>query len=302
MCAIFCLNNIDIHKPQIVTFTGKRPPLNLQKVGETLYHDYFERQVSPFDNPIMYQYLAKDSKKLDSLLKKLYKNKFARYDKMLKDNNIAKKHRVLLVDPGFTSHIEEFVRFVNEKKIDTTKITPFNLRKSFSEYLGTETVYRGLNSPEYDFLIPELEEKGIYPQYREKQDEVLASIKYYLSTKAGPIRNVFSKIRTVIGGKHTEFIPVSSIYDIAASVPKGSNSAKTPVTVVKTEIPKISVIRQSGDFSQRFPAPVEKIIIGDKEYPYATQRAEIEAFVPFHIPTKKAEYTVDTHTPDYKWN
>lgn len=302
MCAIFCLNNIDIHRPQSVTFTGKRPPLNLQRVGETLYHDYFARQISPFDNPIMYQYLAKDSKKLESLLKKLYKDKLVQYDKMLVENNVAKKHRVLLVDPGVTSHIDEFIRFVNEKKIDTTKITPFNLRRSFSEYLGTETVYRGLNSPEYDILIPELKEKGIYPQYREKQDEVLNSINYYLSTKAKPVWNVFSKIRDVIRGKHNEFMPVSSIYDIAASVPKDLGTSKSPVVVVKTEVPRISVIKQKGYFEQRFPSYVEKIFVGDKQYQYATQRAEIEAFVPFHIPTKKAEYTVDTHTPDYKWN
>ena len=108
-------------------------------------------------------------------------------------------------------------------------------------------------------------------------------------------------MRDVIGGKHTEFMSVCSIYDIAASVPKGNNCAQTPVVVVKTVVPKLSIIKQSGDFKQRFPIDEEILRIGNKRYDYKTQREKIEAFIPFHIPTKNAEYTIDTKTPDYRW-
>ena len=282
-------------------FTANPIRLNLKTVSETLCNDYFQKQVSPFENPLLYKFLGKDSKKLDALLDKLYRRKLPKYDKALEDSGIDKKHRVLLVDPGVTSRLEELTEYVKTKKIDTSKVTPFDLRKGFSDYLGTETVYRGLNSSEGEELITTLKQEGMYPQFHEDKDAVLNSIKYYLTTTAKPVWNLFSKFRDVIGGKHTEFMSVSKIYDVAASVPKQSNLAKTPVVVVKSEVPKLSVVKQRGDFAQRFPIDEEVLVVGDKKFDYATKREEIEAFVPFYMPTKKATYKIDTQTPDYRW-
>ena len=289
-------------KTPSVGFTAVKPKLNLEGVAKSLCTDYFEKQVSPFDNPLMYQYLSKDKNKLNSLLTKLYKRKLPDYEKKLHDNNIAEKHRVLLVDPEVTAHIDELTEYVSKEKIDTTKLTPFNLRKNFSNYLGEETIYRGLNAEDSEELINTLKEDGIYPKFHKEKENVLNSIKYYLTTQALPVWNVFSKIRDVIGGKHTEFMSVSSIYDVAASVSKnGSNNAKTPTVVIKTQVPKLSVIKQKGNFKQSFPIDEETLVIGDKKYDYKTQREQIEAFIPFHIPTKNADYKIDTTTPDYTW-
>lgn len=289
-------------KSNRVSFLGANLRLNLKDVSETLCNDYFQKRISPFENPLFYKYLSKDSDKLDSLLSKLYKRKVGSYYQKLEDAGIEKKHRVLLVDPEVSSRIDELVQYVGDKKVDTKKVTPFELRKGFSDYLGTETVYRGLNAEDGEELISKLKEEGIYPKFHTEKESVMESIKYYLTTQAKPVWNVFSKIRDVIGGKPCEFMPVSSIYDVAASVSKNSsNCASTPSVVIKAEVPKLSVIKQKGDFAQRFPLDCEDLVIGDKVYNYGEKRAEIEAFVPFYIPTKNAEYTIDRHTPDYRW-
>ena len=298
---VSCSGNNYNFSPQRVSFCANPLRLNLKSVSEALCSDYFQKQVSPFDNPLLYKYLSKDAVRTDKLLSKLYKRKLPKYDEILEQSNIDKKHRVLLVDPEVTSRLEELSEYVTKEKIDTTKLTPFELRKGFSDYLGTETVYRGLNSDEGETLIQTLKQEGIYPQYHKDKEEVLNSIKYYLTTTARPVWNIFSKFRDVIGGKHTEFMSVSSMYDVAASVPKGNNSAKTPVVVIKSQVPKLSVIKQRGDFAQRFPIDDEVLVIGDKKYDYATKREQIEAFIPFHIPTKDSVYSVDRTTPDYKW-
>ena len=284
-----------------VDFTGVR--MNMKSVRETLCSDYFEKQISPFDNPLFYKYLSKDSKKLNSLLDKLYRRKLPKYDEILKANNIDKKHRVLLADPEVTSHIDELAEFVTTSKIDTKKVTPFQLRKSFSDYLGTETIYRGLNGENAEGLTETLQKDGIRPKISTEKKNIFDSLNYYLSAAGAPALSIFARIEDIIRGKkNTEFMSVSKIYDVAASVGKnGSNNPKTPVIVTKAEVPKLSVIKQKGDFSPRRSIDKDVLIIGDKKYSYETQREEIEAFIPFHISTKNAEFKTDTTTPDYRW-
>lgn len=282
-------------------FTGVR--VNMNTVKETLCTDYFEKHISPFENPLFYKYLGKDGKKLDSLLDKIYRRKLPKYDKILSDSGIDKKHRVLLADPEITSHIEELGQFVSDKKIDTSKLSPFELRKQFSDHLGTETVYRGLYADDCNEVIETIKKEGIYPKISTKKESISNILNYYLSSAGEPVLNIFSRIEDVIRGKKsTEFMSVSSIYDVSASVAKnGTNRASTPVVVAKAEVPKLSVIKQRGDFAPRRSIDKDVLIIGDKKYDYETKREDIESFIPFYIPTNKAEFKIDTTTPDYRW-
>ena len=303
-CAVSSFCSANINNRHNISFMGSKPAMTLKKVSETLCSDFFEKQISPFDNPVIYQYLGKDSRKLDDILNKIYRRKLPQIDKQLEESNIAAQHRVLLVDPEVTAHLDELAEFVTEKKIDTTKISPFDLRQRFSEYLGTETVYRGLKAPDCEELISTLKQEGIYPKQVSDKANFLESIKYYLTAAGEPVLNVFSRLEDVIRGrKNTEFMSVSSLYDVSASVAKGgSNNAKTPVVVAKLEVPKLSVIKQKGNFApRRTTVDQDVLIIGDKKYDYETQGEKIEAFIPYHIPTKKAEFTIDTKTPDYRW-
>ena len=286
-----------------ISFTANPIKFNLGSVKESLCNDYFEKQISPFDNPLFYRYLSKNSKQTDSILNKIYKRKLPAYDKVLADNNIDKKHRILLVDPEIAAHIDEFGQYVSSSNIDTKKLSPFELRKQFSDYLGTETVYRGLYSDDCNELLETLKKDGIYPKIAENKSSISDSLGYYLSVAGESALNVFSRLNDVIKGKkNTEFMSVSSIYDVAASVAKnGSNSASTPVVVAKTEVPRLSVIKQKGDFSTRKSVDKDVLIIGDKKYDCDTQKSEIESFIPFHISTKNTEFTIDTTTPDYRW-
>ena len=285
-------------------FMGLSPKLNLKSVSESLCADYFEKQVSPFDNPLFYKYLSKSPKQLDAVLKKVYRRKLPQLDKVLEENNIDKKHRVLLTDPEVSAHIDELGQYVMEKNIDTKKLTPFELRQQFSDYLGTETVYRGLNISDNAEIIDTLKKEGLYPKIAKDKNNILKSIKYYLSAAGEPVLNIFSRLGDVVGGrKNTEFMSVSSIYDVSASVAKnGSNNPSTPVVVVKSEVPKLSVIKQKGLFTpRRRSADMDVLIVGDKRYDYETQGDKIEAFIPFHIPNKNSEFKIDTTTPDYRW-
>lgn len=303
-CAVSGFYNANINNRPKISFMGSKPAMTLKKVSETLCTDFFEKQISPFENPVIYEFLGKDSKKLNELLEKIYRRKLPQIETKLKESNIADKHRVLLADPEVVAHLDELSQFVAEKKLDTTKIEPFDLRKQFSDYLGTETVYRGLKSNDSEELISTLKKEGIKPRSVSDKESFIDSIKYYLSAAGEPVLNVFSRIEDVVRGKKsTEFMSVSSLYDVSASVAKGgTNNAKTPVVVAELKVPKLSVIKQKGNFApRRTTVDQDVLIIGDKKYDYATQGEKIEAFIPYHIPTKDAKFTVDTTTPDYRW-
>lgn len=303
---MICINSNQNFTPicrNKVSFTATPSRLNLKSVKESLCTDYFEKQISPFDNPVFYKYLSSNEKKLDSILSRIYRRKLPKYDSMLSESNIDKKHRVLLVDPEVTAHIEELTQFVKEKQVDTSKLSPFELRKQFSDHLGTETVYRGLYAQDSKEVIDTLKKDGIYPKICDKKENVSDILNYYLSGVCEPVLNVFSRIEDVIRGrKSTEFMSVSSIYDVSASVAKnGTNNASTPVVVAKVDVPRLSVIKQRGDFSPRRTIDKDVLVIGDKKFDYETKREDIEAFIPFHISGKNAEFNIDTTTPDYRW-
>ena len=66
-CVVSGIYNANINS-RPCNFMGSKPAMTLKKVSETLCSDFFEKQISPFDNPLIYEYLSKDSKKLDEIL------------------------------------------------------------------------------------------------------------------------------------------------------------------------------------------------------------------------------------------
>ena len=278
----------------------------LQQTAESLYEDICQKHINPFDNPKLYNFLVRHDESLDYLLEQLYAYQKWKYDDLFENSGIDKKHKILLVDAGLASRFEEFEDFIKKTKIDTSKIEPFELRKKFSDYLGTETVYRGMYFKDPQEGIKNLQQNGCCSslfKYQPK-DEIISELKYFLYPNP-----VFENtIRDIMLDKAADpeygnvFLSVSSEYDIAASVPKKDRNSQCPVVVIKAEMPKLSIIKQQNRFADIMNhAQLKVLYVNGKRYPYATQQDKIEAFVPFFMPTDNAQYTIDTSTDGFSW-
>lgn len=276
---------------------------NPQTEALEIYNDMLEDKIYPFDNPKMYN---QNNEKLDLLLEKIYGYSLDDFLELFNKSGADNKHKVLLIDPGFAAHLEEFIEYIKTKNINTADIEPIELRKSFSDYLGTETVYRGLYSKKPAELIKKLERDGNFASIFKNKDAAVEAIKYYLNVdpegedEESVYGRIIDKIKNTNDG--SEFLSVSSIYEVAASVPKLSGKPSTPVVVIKAEVPKLSLIKQEGSFYQmQFNQRHRTLKIGDLRLPYDRDMKKIEIFVPFYLPTDKAEITIDTTTSNLQW-
>lgn len=282
----------------------KENGFNPEQTATEIYNDSINQEISPFENRKLYDFLAKDNENLDYLLENIYGFYYPKIQEEFSNSNIATKHKVLLVDPCIYAHFEELTTFIKEKNINTENIEPIDLRNKFSEYLGTETIYRGLYSPEPEQLIKKLKEEGNFASIYQNPQKTIEAIKYYITNKDGVSVTALSHISRKIKypEEKSEFISVSSIYDVAASVPKFVGEPQTPVVVIKAEVPKLILIKQKGLFSDRESSAINKTLkIGDREFPYNRDQQKIEIFIPFYLPLEKAEYIIDTQTNNFKW-
>lgn len=275
-----------------------------EKCAKEIYEDSVEKKIHPFENPKMYEFVAQNDEKLDFLLEKIYGYGLPAYEEMFNDSGFDKKQKVLLVDPCVGAHFEELVDYVKEKNIDTKNIAPFDLRKGFSDHLGTETIYRGLFAENPEELIEKLKKDGNFSKIYKNPEDALNAIKYYLTTDPNENNTVNSKIirKIEFSKKPSEFLSASSVYDIAASVPKQDSDSETPVVVIEAEVPKLSLIKQEKRFHSMQMHSLHKVLkIGKNKYPYDRDMSKIEMFIPFYLPTDKARFSIDTTTPLMRW-
>lgn len=275
------------------------------RYAEEIYNDVIEKHIPPFENEKFYDYLSKNMEKLDLQLEKLYEDKFARiYTDAFNKSGIDEKHKILLVDPGVAFNIEKLAEFVNKNQIDTKKLKPIELRQKFSDYLGTETIYRGVQAN--DILPEELAEKirhsGNYaPAFRNK-DKAIRNIKYYLDLKQDVEDSHWDRIIAKIKryDKQSEYLSVSSEYDIAASVPKDYDEEKS--VVIEAQVPVLSLLKQKNEYENMQTSRMyDTLYVGDNRYDYEHDQERIEAFIPFYIPPKDMKVTIDTKTPIFRW-
>ena len=210
----------------------------LQETAEALYNDLVQKHINPFENPKMYNYVTKHNESLDYLLEQLYDFEKLNYDDMFEKSGIDNKHKVLLIDPAIAARFEKFSDFVKKEKINTSDIEPFELRKKFSDYLGTETVYRGIYFDNPQEGIKNLKQNGCYSslfKYPTK-DDIISALKFFLYPNPeyddATIRNIMlDKAADPEAGNI--FLSVSGVYYIAAAVPKKFGDSKCPVEVIK---------------------------------------------------------------------
>ena len=269
-----------------------------------LYNDLIENKISPFENPKTYSFVTKNDEQLDFLLEKIYGTDEEFVSEMFDKSGFDKKQKVLLVDPAIVNYFDDLVKYVNEKNIDTKEIEPYELRKGFSNYLGTETVYRGLYSKSPQDLAQKLKKDGNYAAAFQDKQKAINAIKYFIDTDESSDETVYSRIIDKIKSRDTksEFISATSIYDIAASVPKHVFHPETPVVVVKSEVPKLSLIKQENYFHSMQTSQLHRVLyVGNNKYPYDQRMKEIEIFIPFYLPTNNSEILIDTSTPNLMW-
>lgn len=115
-----------------------------QALVAELARDINEHQLQPFANPKLYEYLTSlTSEQKQRLLRKYYGDLQA--DEMIRfvENSLGNEYLVLLADPGIAGNFSKFREFLTSSKIiRATDI--FSIRKQFSQFLGTTTVYRGM--------------------------------------------------------------------------------------------------------------------------------------------------------------
>lgn len=269
--------------------------------ASNLYDDIINKHINPFDNEKFYEYHTKNFNKIDFQLEKLYNNIMKdQYIENLKYGGIAEKHKVLLADPCVAFRSEELAEFVKSNNIDTEALSPFELRKIFSEYLGKKTVYRGVRAS--NDVGEKIKNDGTFAHAFVDKEKAIKDIAFYLSPEWDREDTHWDKILDKIKyrDKKSPYLSVSTEYDIAASVPKNYDSNSS--VVVKAEIPKLSMIEQKKEYYNMQTSRIDDVLkVGQKRYKYNTDQHKIEAFVPFYISPEFIDVTIDEKVPAYEW-
>lgn len=277
----------------------------IEQCAADILQDSIKNKISPFENPKLYRYATSTYANLDFLFEKLYGYGYPEIKESFDASGIDPKHKVLLIDPAIVNHLSDLQAFVEENQINTSKLEPIELRRQFSDYLGTETVYRGLYSENPEQLIEKLKDEGAFAGIYRDPQKVVETIEQYLSLKDGVGETIRGRISDKIERPEEphEFMSATSVYDIAASVPKKSGHPETPVVVIKAEVPKLSLVKQNNYFKgMQYNSYGKTLYIGAMRFPYDRRQEQIEIFVPFYLPTDNAEFIIDTHTPNFSWS
>lgn len=271
-------------------------------IVDRVLDDVEKRKISPFDNKDFYGYLAEDLESTRKLLRKLYPNEsdqlISTITQVLPENNI-----ILLADPGIASRLPEMIDFVRQGKIDTSKISPFELRQKFSEHLGTQKIYRGMvitdnqaqNMVQNGILAPALLDKKTA---RAKMIDLLdPDEKISTKPKAKSYRDeIIQRVST--NCKENLFMSVTSYPDIAVSLGNNygqRNDGSEKLYIFDVDMPKISVLKGGeGMFDVTARYDLKCLKVGNNSFDMKNDLTGIESFVPCFIPNDKFNCTEAT--------
>ncbi len=217
---------------------------HLDKTIEALYEDLVKNNLSPFENPKYYDYLSQNEEKLDLLLEKLLGFHISRIENKFNCSQIAPKHKVLLANPLFIDKLDDLIKYVESQNIKTEKLSPIELQKKFSDYLGSITVFCELRSKDPANLVKNLYQDGHYNSNLTKE-ALLQKLKYYLEPSTE-----MSTIRSNIDMRHkyaeNEYIPASLSKDgfntNISELIYGNKSI-----IIKTTVPRLNLIKYGSN-------------------------------------------------------
>ena len=244
-----------------------------------------DSQIYLFENPQFYDFFEANKEAMTEKLKKLYNvrpwgNIKERLIIPEFTHNVSDKHIALLCDPGIVSRLDEFYKFSKQIKEEIEELSPLELRKKFSDYLGTQTYYRGMS------LTQEQAEKiktyGILSNNFEGENakEILTDLLCGYKNPRSVSFKDFMYEKANGNNRNNPLISVTQIESVAHNVPARYSPCRTneKIYIFKLEIPKINIIEPKGEFNITYPGFGFYDENGNK-----IPQEKIESFVPFVI-------------------
>ena len=251
---------------------------------QNLLNDINQR-VYLFDNPNFYSFFDKNKEAMIEKIKKLYNIRpwgRIKERKIIPEftQTVSNKHIALLCDPGIVSRLDEFYKFVKYFSGDINKLSPLELRKKFSDYLGNKTYYRGmlLNQEQID----EIKEKGIISNNfkGENSKDILEDLLCGYKNPRSVSYKDFMYAKANGDNANNPLISVTQIKSIAQNVPARFCPYNTnqKIYIFELEIPKINVIEPKGEFNITYSGFGFYDNNGN-----SIPQEQIESFIPFII-------------------
>ena len=244
-----------------------------------------DSQIYLFENPHFYEFFEANKEAMIEKLKKLYNirpwgNIKERLIIPEFTHNVSDKHISLLCDPGIVSRLDEFYKFTSGFSGDINELSPMELRKKFSAYLGTQTYYRGMSLTQEQ--AKKIQEQGITSNnfQGENSESILDDLLCGYKNPRSISYKDFMYAKANGDNKNNPLISVTQIESVAHNIPARYSPCKTDekIYIFELEIPKINVIEPKGEFNITYPG----FGFYDKDRKEIPQE-KIESFVPFVI-------------------
>ncbi|MCK6597373.1 MAG: hypothetical protein L6Q37_03345 [Bdellovibrionaceae bacterium] len=167
--------------------------------------------------------------------------------------------RSLIVDSGIVTRMDSVLRFLNETlsvkllKKNESKITPWELRKQFSDLLGKKTVYRALALSESEYA--QIDRNGIESIFlrsgkSSKEDKLIGGSNPFLN----PLQ---LQMEFRLSGPQLKIDPILSVSSdpqvaIAATIPylerRSFRERNIKLYIFEIELPELDIYRRSEEF------------------------------------------------------
>lgn len=254
------------------------------------FNDMYNKNLSIFDNPKFYDYLTKNLDETKHLIDRWYGENSEKLILEFNKLGLEQKNIVLLADPGIASRMDKLAEFVDLNKHNHSIIgTPSDLRKAFSNWLGTTKIYRGMVLSDND--MKQISQNGLFAHGLVNKDSGKRAImkliapeqRYSLMTE----NNFLEEIQTRISGYSYGdgmIMSASKYEDVAKSVgyhSSGRCDKGVEPYLFSMEVPTISTLYPKGLFNAEYRVGGQ-LKIGDNIYDM--ENDPVELFVPFVMP------------------
>lgn len=273
----------NINFPLPISFGNIKEPPKADGVQNLI--DGINYQIYLFENPQFYDFFEANKEAMTEKLKKLYNirpwgNIKERLIIPEFTHNVSDKHIALLCDPAIISRLDEFYKFINGFSGNINKLSPMELRKKFSDYLGTQTYYRGMSLTQEQ--AEEIQKQGIISNNFEDENAktILADLLCGYKNPQSISYKDFMYAKANGDNRNNPLISVTQIESIAHNVPARYSPCKTNerIYIFELEIPKINIIEPKGEFYITYPGFGFYNKDGIK-----IPQERVESFVPFVI-------------------
>jgi hypothetical protein len=259
---------------------------------EALTRDLMAAGGSVYDNPSYYDYLSGDPDDTRALISRWYRGDLAdRVSQRLGDRFVP-----ILADPGVANRAGALIDFASSWLPSNPDADVWQLRQAFSDFLGTETVYRGMVLTEAQaramiasgirapgFQVPARAERSI-------SESIQSDHRYdHVDYPRSPTAEIHARLTDFYDQGARMTMSVSRYSEIAASAGYHSSGHAgergRQLYLFEIELPVLSLIEQTNLFgNERHEGPEILLRVGDEFTASETGDLGVEMFVPHRIP------------------